>query len=368
MNPFRYGQVVTEDHYCSRPRLEKSLKERMLSGQNTYIEGERRTGKTSLIFQTAGGLKNKWIVYVDLLEVKTVEDIHKRMLNGIAKAKAGSLLQSIVKKAAALRPKITFDPISGMPSISIDTSVELHPESLEGLLDLFAEKEFRNAVVVIDEFQDVRNLKNARQVLAIMRSKIQFFQQIPFVFCGSIRNQMHLIFNDHDSPFFKSALALEVGGIDRDVFGDFIAAKFQQAKLKISPVMIDRVLHVAHENPGDTQQLCSALYDIAQPREVIGEDTIIRALSHIFGEERKGYEANLARITAIQQKCLVAIATRGGKNTTSRDFITASGVTHPTTIQKALNRLTELKILFHTNHEYLFVNPFFAQWLVHMNI
>ena len=81
MNPFRYGQVVTKDNYCQRPSLEKSLRERILSGQNTYIEGERRTGKTSLILKTASGIKRKWIVYVDLLEVKTVEDIHKRMLN-----------------------------------------------------------------------------------------------------------------------------------------------------------------------------------------------------------------------------------------------------------------------------------------------
>ena len=368
MNPFRYGQVVTKSNYCQRPSLEKLLRKRILSGQNTYIEGERRTGKTSLIFETANGIKGKWIVYVDLLEVKTVEDIYKRMLNGIAKAKTGSnLIQNLLKKAAMLRPSMTFDPMTGLPSISIDTSVELQPESLEGLLDLFGEKDFRNAVIVIDEFQDIRNLKDAQQALAIMRSKIQFLQVTPFVFCGSIQNEMHLIFNDPHSPFFKSALPLAVGPIDRFTFLDFIKEKFNRVKIRISPDVIDKILQLSNNNPGDTQQLCSAVFDVTDSDEVIDENTIIRALIYIFGEERKGYESILARITSIQLKCLTAVAQRGGKNITSSEFITRSGVTHPATIKKAMSRLEDLKIVFRINGEYRFVNPFFAQWLVHMN-
>jgi AAA+ ATPase superfamily predicted ATPase len=368
VNPFRYGQVVTKQNYCARPALEEKLRSRLQSGQNTWIEGERRTGKTSLIFETVEGIKPAWISYIDLLEVKTVEDVHKRVLNGMARAKGGgNLLQNILKSAAALRPVITFDPITGLPSISIDTALRLRPESLEGLLDLFSSREFRNVVVVIDEFQDIRNLIDSHQVLAVMRSKVQFLQNIPFVFCGSIRTGMHTIFTDPDSPFFKSALPVEVGPIDRIAFREFIAGKFRKAKISISAAVIDRVLQIANENPGDTQQLCSAIYDVADVREQVGEETIARALQRLFGEERKGYEAHLARITSIQLKCLVAVAKAGGKNTTSKDFITFSGVTHPTTISKTLKRLEDLKILFGRNGEYKFVNPFFAQWLVYMN-
>lgn len=45
MNPFRYGQVVTKDHYCRRPELEEKLRSRMLSGQYTYIEGPATISK-----------------------------------------------------------------------------------------------------------------------------------------------------------------------------------------------------------------------------------------------------------------------------------------------------------------------------------
>ncbi|MFP4014834.1 MAG: AAA family ATPase [Chitinispirillaceae bacterium] len=368
MNPFRYGQVVTRKNYCRRPDLEKKLKSKLDSGQNTYIEGERRTGKTSLIFHTVEQMKSKWIIYIDLLEVKTVEDIHKRILNGMARAKRGrSLIGDIIKSAVSLRPVLTFDPITSAPSISVDSSLELKPESLEGLMDLFSKREFRNAVVAIDEFQDVRNLKNADQVLAVMRSKIQFLQDIPFVFCGSIRREMHTIFNDPQSPFFKSALPLDVGPIERTAFMKFIQDKFAEGKIKAGESTIDRILHITDENPGDTQQLCSAVYDISEAGSHIEVEKINEALQYLFAEERKGYEAHLARLTAIQLKCLTAVARTGGKNTSSREFIKQSGVAQPSTIRKALKRLEELKILFTKEGEYRFVNPFFAHWLVHMN-
>lgn len=368
MNPFRYGRIVDKAYYCSRPELEKKLQSHINSCQNTYIEGERRTGKTSLIFQTVKNTKAKWIVYIDLLEVRTVEDINKRVLNGIVKASdSNNLLQSIIKSVSALRPVVSFDPITSTPSISIDTTVKLQPESLEGLFDLFSGKDFRNAVIAIDEFQDIKNLENAKQVLAIMRSKIQFLNKIPFIFCGSMRNEMHLIFNDPESPFFKSALPLLVDEIDKSSFSQFISDKFKKNKRTISQSTVNKLLTIADGNPGDTQQLCSAVFEVSEHASAIDDACISEALQYLFADERKGYEAQLARLTSIQIKCLTAVAKIGGKSISSAEFMKTAGVRIPTTIRKALMRLVELKILYIRNTEFKFVNPFFAQWLVFMN-
>ncbi len=366
MNPFTYGQTVSDDDYCPRAELEKELKSRLLSGQNTYIEGERRTGKTSLIMESVTQIKKKQILYIDLFEVRTVENILSRMLGGMANFSVG-FLQEILKKTAALRPVLTMDPISGMPTVSIAGASQYKPESLYSMMDIFSGREFRRAVVVFDEFQDIRNLENAAQVLAVMRSKIQFLKEVPFVYCGSIRSSMHAIFTDPESPFFKSALPLEVGEIDRVDFTRFLINKFRQARLKVSSGTAVRILDIANQNPGDTQQLCSAVVEVAEEKKQVEEETLMLALQRIFASERKGYESCLTRLTDIQMKCLRAVAKNGGENTMSRDFINLSGVTHPTTIKKSLKRLEELKILFYVNKEYKFVNPFFAQWLVYSN-
>jgi uncharacterized protein len=367
MNPFTYGRVVSRKNYCSRPELEAKLRQRLLAVQNTYLEGERRTGKTSLVIQTVAGMASKRLVYVDLLEVRTIEDVHKRTLNGIVKAEGNAgFLQAALKSVAALRPTLSFDPVSGKPSLSVHAAARLMPESLEGLLDIFSGRQYRSTVVVIDEFQDILNLPEAYKVLAVLRGKIQFLRNAPFVFCGSIRGKMHTIFTDHDSPFFKSALPIEVGPIDHIAFRKFIAHKFREAKIRIAPETIERILHIANENPGDTQQLCAAVFDVTNPDSTVSEDTLTEALQQIFAEERKGYEACLANITATQLKCLVTVARLGGKNTLSGEFLRACGILQPSTVRKSLLRLEDLKILFKTNNEYRYVNPFFGQWLVGM--
>jgi hypothetical protein len=368
MNPFTYGRVVSRKNYCGRPELEAKLRQRLLAVQNTYLEGERRTGKTSLVIQTVVGITSKRLVYVDMLEVRTIEDVHKRTLNGIVKAEGNAnFIQTALKSVVALRPTLSFDPLNGSPSLSIHAAARLLPESLEGLLDIFSGREYRNAVVVIDEFQDILNLPEAYKVLAVMRGKIQFLHNVPFVFCGSIRGKMHTIFTDHDSPFFKSALPIEVGTIDHFAFRKFIARKFGEAKIRIAPETIERILHIANENPGDTQQLCAAVFDVTNPNSTVSENTLTEALQQIFAEERKGYEACLANITATQLICLVTVARLGGKNTLSGAFLAAAGIRQPSTVRKSLMRLDDLKILFKTDNEYRYVNPFFGQWLVWMN-
>ena len=58
MNPFRFGQIVKEADFCRRPVLVEKLAENIKRGQNVYIQGERRIGKTSLIFEVVRSLLN----------------------------------------------------------------------------------------------------------------------------------------------------------------------------------------------------------------------------------------------------------------------------------------------------------------------
>jgi predicted AAA+ superfamily ATPase len=54
------------------------------SGQNVVLQGERRMGKTSLLYETVRQLKRYRMLYVDLLEIKTADDLCKRMIKASA--------------------------------------------------------------------------------------------------------------------------------------------------------------------------------------------------------------------------------------------------------------------------------------------
>lgn len=176
MNPFRYGQVVSKRDFCSRSLLLKQLVNFAESGQNVFLQGERRTGKTSLIHEAARKLSGYKLLYIDLLEVKTIDDLCRRMITSIVRAERRvSFQKKLLSTLAHLRPSLSMDPITGFPTVSFDSRIEMKPDTIEGILDLIAELgRKKKLVVTFDEFQDVLNLRESERALALLRSRIQF--------------------------------------------------------------------------------------------------------------------------------------------------------------------------------------------------
>ena len=368
MNPFVYGRVVSRSDFCPRPELESRLKSHILSNQNVLVEGERRSGKTSLIHETVRKIKNYSLIYIDLLEIKDSDELCRRMVKSLLSLK-GNLLTSLLKSLAHLRPVISVDPLTGTPSVSISSEKPLPPDSIEGLLDLiYDQRGNKKTVVVFDEFQDILKLSDSATVLSLMRSKIQFQTEMPFIFSGSIRNAMNGIFNDPGSPFFKSAVTMDIGPIDQEDFAKFIQARFATGNREIQPDFIRELFSLGQNAPGDIQQLCAALWDCSNNGDNIAGKLLPRALSLIFGMELKGYEALLGAVSAQQQRCLSALARAGGKGSLSGDFLKLAGISQPASVKKALNRLIDQKVIYRIGDEYKFANPFFRAWLVAENL
>ena len=367
MNPFKYGQVVGGDDFCPRPALLKQMTGFLRSGQNVAVLGERRIGKTSLICEAARRAKKRRMLYADLLEIKSADDLCKRLVKAIISLEQdGGLLEKALRSLSQLRPSVSLDPLTGKPSVSLDASVKLRPESIEGLLEMIQTIHRRHPIIVVlDEFQDILNLKDCGEAVAILRSKVQFHSEIPYVFAGSVRNQMAEIFTDPDSPFFKSAALMHIGSLDPDEFSGFLERRFAQGKRKVGDGVMASVFELADDIPGDVQQLCAALWEVTSYRDGITDDILPDALQIIFARESKGYEAILHQITGQQLRSLVGLAKLGGKAPLSQDFLRETGIATPASVQKALNRLQQLRIIYRHEGQCRFANPFLKSWLIH---
>ncbi len=367
MNPFKYGQIVKGEDFCRRETLEKQLISEIRRAQNLYIQGERRTGKSSLIYETVSRLKKHRLIYIDLLEVKTATDLLKRMIYALWTYEQGvGGLGQVFKKLVHLRPVISVDPVSTLPTLTLDASVPLKPDSLPGILDLITANHLktRPLVVVFDEFQDILNLSQAAETLAMLRGKIQFLTEIPFIFAGSVRNRMDHIFSNPDSAFFKSALPIQVGALDRTSFQSFISDKFENGQRFITQEVLNEIFDICCGIPGDIQQMCSALWEVTSHRNTIEHEHVSVALERIFAHESKGYETILKVVSGQQLQLMSGLARFGGKAPTSSVFLQQSGIRQASSVRTALNRLIDLKIVFHYEDEYRFVNPFFRAWLL----
>ncbi|MCB2181220.1 MAG: ATP-binding protein [Desulfobulbaceae bacterium] len=371
MNPFKYGQVVQDKDFCQRPDLIKRLSEVITKGQNVYVQGERRIGKTSLICECVRQLKKHRLIYIDLLEVKETDDFIKRIISAIVSMEQkGGMVERILKKLAHIRPTISFDPLTGMPTIGFDETIAFSQDSIHGVLDLIYSyhTKQRSIVVVFDEFQDILNLKDAKEILAVLRSKVQFHSDVSYIFSGSVRNKMVEIFTYPDSPFYKSATSLDVGPLDQDNFRAFLKKKFNKGKREIAPEVWEKIFEISAHVPGDIQQFCDALWDITSEKEHITLEHLPKALESIFAHEFKGYETTLKIISGQQLKVLTGLARMGGKAPTSAKFAKGLGGIATSSIQKAIERLMDLKIVFYFEDEYRFTNPFFRAWLLYKNL
>ena len=336
------------------------------AGQNVFLQGERRTGKTSLIHEAVRILSDYKFLYIDLLEVKTIDDLCRRMITSIVRTERRAGFQrKLLNTLSHLRPSLSIDAITGFPTVSFDSRIGMKPDTIEGILDLVAELgRKKKLVVAFDEFQDVLNIRESAQSLALLRSRIQFQSNITYIFAGSVRNKMNGIFTDPESPFFKSAASLEVGPIDGRTFVPFLRKKFASGKRSISTETVDSAILMAGNIPGDVQELCACIWDATSTGENVTKEHLTPALNMIFARERKAYEATLIQLTGKQLRCLIALAETASIKTLSSEFLEKTGIRTASSVQAALKRLVRLKIIYRHKGAYRLANPFFGSWLI----
>ena len=364
MNPFKYGTIVSGKDFCGREALLKQIIGYIESSQRIVILGERRVGKSSTVYEAVLKCKRR-ILYVDLLGIKSIDALCRRILRAIiVLERETGWLDKIIKSLSYLRPSISVDPITSMPTVSFDASVELKANSIPEVLTLIESlSRKKRLIIVFDEFQDILNLEDSHEALALLRSRIQFQTDIPYIFVGSIRHKMDEIFTHHDSPFFKSAIPITVVPLPYEEFSKFLKNKFATGDRKIDDEILRKVFEISNSIPGDIQQLCEALWEVTPEKEIVNRDELKNALELIFAREQKSYENYVSLLTSIQFRCLMAIAREGGKSIFSVSFMKSAGFNNPSSVRRAIMRLIKLNILFETGGEYRFVNPFFRAWL-----
>jgi len=365
MNPFKYGTIVSGRDFCGRKTLLKQIIGYIESSQHIAILGERRVGKSSAVYEAVLKSNECRLLYVDLLGSKSIDVLCRRILRAIVILEQKTKwFDKILKTLSYLRPSISVDPITSMPTVSFDASAEMKANSIPEVLTLIESLgRKRRLVVVFDEFQDILNLENSNEALALLRSNIQFQSDIPYIFVGSIRHKMDEIFTHHDSPFFKSAIPLTVDPLPYEDFSGFLKKKFTTGQRKIDDKVLKKVFEIANNISGDIQQLCEALWEVTSEKDIISLDKLKNALELIFAREQKSYENYISLLTNIQFRCLMAIAREGGKSVFSVSFMKAAGFNNPSSVRRAVTRLIKLNILFESGGEYRFINPFFRAWL-----
>lgn len=197
-----------------------------------------------------------------------------------------------------------------------------------------------------------------------MRGRIQFQENVPYMFLGSVRHEMWRIFNDAKSPFFKSAAAYDVGEIDVGDFSSFVVSRFEKGRRRVSIGMAGKIIQTVCGVSGDVQELCAALWDVTNAGQEVTEADIPAALQVVFMRERKGFEKSVSILTPLQLRVLQEIAATPKAKVFGGEFLRRVGMANAGAVSKAIKRLEDHGLIYEMDGEHRFGDSFFRQWIL----
>ena len=370
-NPFNYLQFATGDQFYDRREVRKDLLSRFLSGQtNVVLYGPRRYGKSSLVAELVGDLEKAGIpcVTLDVVKVPSIDmfvsayatKVYRRLAPvKFEFRKLGMFLKS-------LRPKMSLGP-TGETGLSFEPSgATVGPEALTEVLDL-PQKLLSGkgrAVVVFDEFQEVKDLLPNDGFERVMRSAIQSHRNVSYIFLGSRYHMLRRMFTDHNRPFYKSAVTILLGKPPVEESVRFVIDRFASAGKSIARDAAERLVGKIENIPYFIQQLGFETFRLADDahRKSVSSADVDSAFANLSCFNRDQYEQLMLTLSVSQKKLLIALAheqTDEFGDVYRRRY--ALGVS--STVNSAKSKLMEDGHIERSDGKYVVADPFFAQFL-----
>jgi len=367
MNPFTIG-IAYHEKFCNR-RLEiETLKKNMLAGIHTVVYAPRRYGKSSLARVVIGELEGAMTgIFIDLFSVTSSVDAVRKIYRGIIVALGAKAADrsSFAQKVSAffkkIRLSLEFDPATTAPEFNLslgDQPAEIHLEQIIANLDEYCGSQEIKVCLVLDEFQEICNLKDAKMVEGLLREGMQNARRVSFLMMGSRRTLLRDMFEDERRPFYKSAYVLRLSPIPRREFTVFLEERFARANVSIGLEEADAIVDFTEGYPFYTQKLAMLYYELKQAGEPLSA-----ALRQLLEMESVDFENIFVALTTHQKQLLKAVAVARPKNIFAASFLAGHGLGSQGGIQSSLKKLQALDLIENIDEGWRVTDPIFAQWL-----
>ncbi|MCB9359780.1 MAG: ATP-binding protein [Flavobacteriales bacterium] len=349
-NPF-YGKIYRgPKFFCDRKEETKLLTNYITNGVNITLFAKRRLGKTGLLhhlFYQQRNNTNMVCIYVDVLATHNLVEFTNYMATAVYNAfpPQKTLGKKIMELFQRFRPTISFDELTGNPSLNLTITTPDQKNNTIGNILNFLDNQNIKIVFAIDEFQQILEYPE-KNTEAILRTHIQQLKNTSFIFCGSNQKMMHEIFNSAKRPFFASCTSVSLEHIPATEYKKFIKKHFNDVNRVITDECLNFICDWTQLHTFYTQYFCYTLFALNKENNGIEEaktaaQTILKLNENTFYQYK-----NL--LTDTQWNFLVAV----GKETqvhqpTAKKFITTHQLGTPSSINRSLEALLTKEMLFH---------------------
>jgi len=364
-NPFLITGYKSTEYFCDRVLDSDKLKSAIDNQRNITLISSRRMGKTGLIMHVFDHYSNNsdYIpVYFDIMGTTGFDEFAEVFCNAVFQTLPNreNTWKGFLKKLAAIRASLGFDPLTGEPRVSLDIRNEKEVELTMDLLFNFIAKKKHLFVVAIDEFQQIASYKE-KNVEAILRTYVQKASNILFIFSGSKKHMLSEMFSQPSRPFFNSTEMMFLEVIDKSEYFDFIRSHFSNRGKSIDNEALECIADYTGLHTFYVQFLCNRLFSSYKR---VTDKEVKETIHTILKENEPIYANYLNLLTTNQYKTLRAIALdRIVENPTSGKFLSVHQLGAASSTSQAVSSLVEKEFIQNDSGLLSVQDKFFAQWI-----
>ena len=366
---FVYGIAVTDYNFTGRKEETRRLIANFEGGINSILISPRRWGKTSLVDHVHRQLKESDIIIVqlDIFGCKTEYDFYNALAVAVLKQTA-SKVQLWMDEArdflVRLTPKIgiPIDPVSEI-SVSLGITPETHsPEEILNMVEVIAKRKNRHVVVCIDEFQQVGEFENTKQVQARLRSAWQHHHYTSYCLYGSKRHMMSKIFLNRSMPFYQFGDLLWLQKLPVSDWMDYIISHFEATGRHISEQMVMQICEAVDSYPSYVQHLSSILLNHLPQGGTVTEDMMPSAVSELISTNEALYMQQIEPLSGYQMNLLKAIVSGIHSGYNEKRVRSQFDLGSPSNMVRLRSALIERDLIYSEMRQLYITDPVFALW------
>ena len=363
-NPFSYSEFVTGESFCNRKIEQQDLIYYAQNSQNVLLYSHRRMGKTSLLHEVIHRL-NKMkpkinSVYIDLYGTLDENDFINSILTSLTQIE--SKLERILKRLPGLKVTGSFDPVTGLPTLSASIKSREAPQYLDKalqILESYSEKQ--KLSVIFDEFQEIAKYSE-QGFEKRLRKVIQGHRNISYIFSGSQKHILIQMFDSAKHAFYKMARSYPLQKIEIRDYISWAKRHFKKKKVTLDEEIIVNIVERCDFQPMYIQLF---LFDLW--RSDITDLAMLEDIEKsVISNQKNQYIVLWDLLTQNQKKALRLIAETDGEGIYSAERLQQGGFNSGSVLQRALSSLMEKEILS-KNGIYQFQDAMLKKWILRLS-
>lgn len=368
-NPFVVYGYKGPEYFCDRVAESNKICSALRNERNVTLVSPRRMGKTGLIHHVFNKMETEdkecKCFYIDIFATKNIEQFVQTLGSAVI-GKLDSFSQSALRKIqeffSAWRPAVTFDQLTGLPTVTLDIKQNEGNESLKQIFE-YMKMSGKRCYIAIDEFQQIQNYSE-RGLEALLRSYIQFLPNVYFIFSGSHQHMMEEMFLSANRPFFQSSMVLSLGCIDFEEYMQFANRMIEGQNRTIGQETFQRIYDFAGGITWYVQAILHGIYE--HPDRIVDKTLVDDVVKELVEEQSATFQNYCAWLTDNQYALLKAIAyEKSVKSPLAQQFIHTHHLPATSSVKTALRTLEDKMLVSRSaNDGYSVSDKLFALWLL----